>query len=105
MKKKQNVSDNEKEKIYDHLVQLTNKFDKKEEHKHSDRNDVYYFELEELENLFGDIDGDNYYKPILFRSSFKKIINIKKYRRQRTKKIVRKGISLCDYAIFSRFNK
>ena len=33
---KQNLSDNEKEVIYDHLVELVNTFDKKEEYKHSD---------------------------------------------------------------------
>ena len=30
--KKQNLSDNEKEEIYDHLVELVNTFDKKEEY-------------------------------------------------------------------------
>ena len=33
---KQNLSDNEKEVIYDHLVELVNTFDRKEEYKHSD---------------------------------------------------------------------
>ena len=32
IEKKQNLSDNEKEKIYDHLVKLVNILDKKEEH-------------------------------------------------------------------------
>ena len=32
IEKKQNLSDNEKEKIYDHLVELANTFDKKEEY-------------------------------------------------------------------------
>ena len=32
IEKKQNLSDNEKEKIYDHLVKLVNTLDKKEEH-------------------------------------------------------------------------
>ena len=31
VEKKQNVSDSKKEKIFDHLVELANKFDKKEE--------------------------------------------------------------------------
>ena len=42
IEKKQNLSDNEKEKIYDHLVELANTFDKKEEYKHSDRDDLDY---------------------------------------------------------------
>ena len=70
IEKKQNLSDNEKEKIYDHLVEVANTLDKKEEHKHHD--DFDYFGIRELENLFGDIDNDdNYYKPVLVRSSFK----------------------------------
>ena len=34
--KQQNLSDNEKEEICDHLVEFVNTLDKKEEHKHSD---------------------------------------------------------------------
>ena len=49
--KEQNLSDNEKEKIYDHLVKLANTLDKKEEYKHSDHDDLDYFGIKELENL------------------------------------------------------
>ena len=59
--KRQNLSDNEKEKIYDNLVKLANSLDKKEEHKHNDRDDLYYFGIRELEKLFDDIDDDSYY--------------------------------------------
>ena len=72
IEKKQNLSDNEKEKIYDHLVKLANTLDKKEEYKRRDHDDEDYFGIQELENLFGDVDNDDYYKPILVRSSFKK---------------------------------
>ena len=72
IEKRQNLSDNEKEKIYDDLVKLANTLDKKEEHKHSDRDDLDYFGIRELEKLFDDIDIDNYYKPVLVRSSFKR---------------------------------
>ena len=73
IEKKQNLLGNEKEKIYDHLLQLANTFDKKEEHKHSDHDDLDYFGIRELEKLFDDIDivDDNYYKPVIVRSSFK----------------------------------
>ena len=47
IEKKQNLSDNEKEKIYDHLVKLVNAFDKKEEYKHSDHDDLDYFGIKE----------------------------------------------------------
>ena len=36
---KQNLSDNEKEEIYDYLVELVNALDKKEEYKYSDHDD------------------------------------------------------------------
>ena len=72
IEKKQNLSDNEKEKIYDHLVKLANTLDKKEEHKHGDHDDLDYSGIRELENLFGDTDNDdNYYKPVLVKTSFK----------------------------------
>ena len=87
IEKKQNLSDNEKEKIYDHLVKLANTLDKKEEHKHGDHDDLDYSGIRELENLFGDTDNDdNYYKPVLLRSSFKKIINIMKAEKIKDKK-------------------
>ena len=71
IEKKQNLSDNEKEKIYDYLVKLVNTLDKKEEHKHGDHYNLDYFGIRELENLFGDIDNDgNYYKPVSGRNSF-----------------------------------
>ena len=59
--------------IYDHLVELVNTFDKKEEYKHSDGDDLDYG-IRELETLFtNDYDNDdNYYKPVLVKSSFKK---------------------------------
>ena len=72
IEKKQNLSDNEKEKIYDHLVELANKLDKKEEHKLNDHDDDVYFGIKEIEKLLGDIDDDDY-KPVLVRSSFKKL--------------------------------
>ena len=78
IEKMQNLSDNEKEKSYDHLIKLANTLDKKEEYKHSDNDELDYFGIRELENLFGDIDNDDYYKPVLVKSSFKKIINIMK---------------------------
>ena len=72
IEKKRNLSDNEKEEIYNHLVELVNTLDKEEEHKHSDHDDLDYFGIRELENLFtnDDDNDDNYYKPIFVKSSF-----------------------------------
>ena len=74
IEKKQNLSDNEKEKIYDYLVKLAINLDKKEEHKSNDHDDDVYFGRKELENLLSDIhdDDDYYHKPVLVKSSFKK---------------------------------
>ena len=72
IEKEHYLSDNEKEKIYDHLVELANKLDKKEEHKLNDHDDDVYFGIKEIEKLLGDIDDDDY-KPVLVRSSFKKL--------------------------------
>ena len=51
IEKKQNLSDNKKEETYNHLVELVNTFDKKEEYEHSDGDDLDYFGIKELENL------------------------------------------------------
>ena len=71
IEKEQNLSENEKEKIYDHLVKLANNLDKKEEYKHRDHDDEDYFGIKKLENLFGDADNDYYYKRVVVKSSFK----------------------------------
>ena len=88
IEKKQNLSDNEKEEIYDHLVNVVNTFDKKEEYKHSDRDDLDYFGIKELENLFGGTDNnDNYYKPVLVKTSFKDGYKYYESRGDRDKKL------------------
>ena len=51
IEKKQNLSDKKKEETYNHLVELVNTFDKKEEYEHSDSDDLDYFGIKELENL------------------------------------------------------
>ena len=60
IEKKQNLSNNKKEKIYDDLVKLADTFVKKKEHNHNSHDDLDYFRIKELENLFGDIDDDDY---------------------------------------------
>ena len=71
IEQRQNLSDNEKKKSYDDLIKLVNSLNKKEEHKHGDHDDSDYFGIRELENLFTN-DDDNYYEPVLVRSSFEK---------------------------------
>ena len=101
IEKSKNLSDNEKEEIYDLLVELVNTFDKKKEYKHSDHDDLDYFGIKELENLFGGTDNDdNYYKPVLVKTSFKDGYKYYESRGDRDQKIIIKAISLHDYAIF-----
>ena len=71
IEKKENLSDNEKEEIYDYLVKLVKTLDKKEKYKYHDRDDLDYYGIKDIENLFGNVVDDDYYKPILVKSSFK----------------------------------
>ena len=70
--KKKNLSDKEKEEIYDHLLKLVKTLNKKEKNQYHDRDDPDYYGIKDIENLFGNVDDDDdYYKPILIKSSFK----------------------------------
>ena len=68
--KNQNLSDREKEKIYDKLVKLVKAFDKKEKYQYQDRDDLNHYGIKDTENLFDNVDDDNYYKPILTIQKF-----------------------------------
>ena len=67
IEKKKNLSDKEKEKNYDYLVNLTNTLYKKEKYQYHDRDDLDYYGTKDIENVFTN-DDDNYYKPILVKS-------------------------------------
>ena len=82
IEKMENLSNRKKEKIYNQLVELVNTIDKKEEYKYHDCDDLDYYGIRDIENLFtNDDDDDNYYKPILVKTSFKN--NYKYYERQK----------------------
>ena len=66
---KKNLSDEEKEKIYDNLLEIVNKINKKEKYRYHDRDGLDYHGIRDIENVFDNID-DDYYKPILAKSSF-----------------------------------
>ena len=67
--KKENLSDKEKEKIYDDLLELVHTLNKKE-HKYHDCDDLDYYGIRYIENLFDNVNDDDYYKPILVKGSF-----------------------------------
>ena len=78
IEKKENLSDKEKEKIYDDLVELVKTLDKKEKYKYHDRDDLDYHGIRDIENLFDTDNNDDYYKPILVESFLMETINIMK---------------------------
>ena len=45
---------------------------KNEKYQCHDRDDLDYYGIKGIENLFDNVDDDDYYKPILINSSFKK---------------------------------
>ena len=67
---KENLSEQEKKENDEYLTKLLRDLNKKEDHRHHDRDDPDYYGIRDIESLFSDID--DYYKPILVKSSFKK---------------------------------
>ena len=71
IEKNQNLSDSEKEKTYDNLFKLVRTLDKKVKYQYQDRDDLDYYGIKGIENLFNDDTDDTiYYKPILIDTSF-----------------------------------
>ena len=71
MEKKKNLSEKEKENNYHNLFELVNTLNKKEKYKYYDRDDLDYHGIRDVENLVDAVNNDDYYKPILVKSSFK----------------------------------
>ena len=91
-----------KKEKYDHLVKLVNTLNKKETYKYHNCDDLDYYGIRDIENLFendDDNDDDNYYKPILVESSFKNSYKYYESRGDKDKKLSVKQY-LQDYAIF-----
>ena len=87
IEKKENLSDKEKEKIYDNLVELVNKLNKKEKYRYHDRDDLDYHGIRDIENLFDADNNEDYYKPILVKSSFNESYKYYKSRGDKDKKL------------------
>ena len=53
------------------ITQQARALDKKEKYQYTDYHDPDYFGIRDIENMLGNIDGADYYKPILAKESFK----------------------------------
>ena len=84
---KKNLSDKEKEKIDDNLLELVNKLNKKEKYRYHDRDDLDYHGIRDIENLFDNVNDNDYYKPILVKSSFNESYKYYKSRGDKDKKL------------------
>ena len=84
---KKNLSDEEKEKIDDNLLELVNKLNKKEKYRYHDRDDLDYHGIRDIENVFDNIDDDDYYKSILVKTSFDENYKYYKSRGDKGKKL------------------
>ena len=89
---KKNLSDKEKEKIDDNLLELVNKLNKKEKYRYHDRDDLDYHGIRYIENLFDADNNDDYYKPILVKSSFKESYKYYESRGDKDKKTINRTI-------------
>ena len=83
----ENLSDQEKEKIDDNLLELVNKLNKKEKYRYHDRDDLDYHGIRDNENLFDADNNEDYYKPILVKSSFKENYKYYESRGDKDKKL------------------
>ena len=84
---KKSLSDKEKEKIYDDLVEIVKAFDKKEKYNYHDRYDLDYLGIRDIENLVDNVDDNDYYKPILVKRSFKENYQYYESRGDKDKKL------------------
>ena len=84
---KKNLSDKEKEKIDDNLLELVNKLNKKEKYRYHDRDDLDYHGIRDIENLFDNVNDNDYYKPILVKSSFNESYKYYESRGDKDKKL------------------
>ena len=89
---KKNLLDGKKEKVYDNLVELVNKLNKKEKYRYQDRDDLDYHGIRYIENLFDADNNDDYYKPILVKSSFKESYKYYESRGDKDKKTINRTI-------------
>ena len=67
----ENLSEAEKEENDEYLRKLVRNLNNKEKYGPYDRDDFTYNGIRDIENLFDEVSEEDYYKPILVKSSFK----------------------------------
>ena len=67
---KENLSEVEKEENDEYLRTLVRILNHKEKYGLYDRDDFDYYGIRDIENLFDEVGEEDYYKPILVKSSF-----------------------------------
>ena len=67
-----NISEAEKEENDEYLRKLVRILNDKEKYSPYDRDDLDYYGIRDIENLFDEASEEDYYKPILVKSSFKR---------------------------------
>ena len=71
LKKDRNISEEEQEEKDEYLRKLVRILNDKEEHSFHDRDDLDYYGIRDIENLFDEASEEDYYKPIFVTSSHK----------------------------------
>ena len=66
----ENLSEAEKEENDEYLRKLVRILNDKEKYSPYDRDDFDYYGIRDIENLFDEVSKEDYYKPILAKSSF-----------------------------------
>ena len=66
----ENLSEAEKEENDEYLRKLVRNLNNKEKYGLYDRDDFDYYGIRDIENLFDKVSEEDYYKPILVKSSF-----------------------------------
>ena len=68
---RENLSEQENEDINEYLTKLIRYLIKKEGNRYPDRDDLDYYGIRDIKSLLGDVDIDDYYEPLLFKTAFK----------------------------------
>ena len=96
----ENLSEAEKEENNEYLRRLVRILNNKEKYRLYDRDDFDYYQIRDIENLFYGVSEEDYYKPILVKSSFKGNYKYYESSGDKEKKIISKATSEQDYITF-----